>query len=85
MNAVGTLCQNLRNSRLAKGWSQELTAELAGIPYRYLQDIEAQRRPGIRLATIERLAKALGVEPWQLLKPDQYPAPLNKRGRSDRG
>ncbi len=57
-------------------------AELAGIPYRYLQDIEAQRRPGIRLATIERLAKALEVEPWELLKPAQFPAPLNKRGKS---
>ena len=82
MNAVGTLCQNLRNSRLARGWSQELTAELAGIPYRYLQDIEAQRRPGIRLATIEKLAKALGVEPWELLKPAQFPPPSNKRGKS---
>jgi len=84
VNAVGTLCLNLRNSRLARGWSQELTAELAGIPYRYLQDIEAQRRPGIRLATIERLGKALGVEPWELLKPDRFPAPQNKRGRSAR-
>ena len=82
MNAVGTLCQNLRNSRLARGWSQELTAELAGLPYRYLQDIEAERRPGVRLATIERLAKALGVEPWQLLKPNQFPTTQNKRGRS---
>jgi len=82
VNAVGTLCQNLRNSRLARGWSQELTAELAGIPYRYLQDIEAQRRPGIRLATIEKLAKALGVEPWELLKPAQFPPPSNKRGKS---
>ncbi|MBM3844421.1 MAG: helix-turn-helix transcriptional regulator [Verrucomicrobia bacterium] len=82
MNAVGTLCLNLRNSRLARGWSQELMAELAGIPYRYLQDIEAQRRPGIRLATIEKLAKALGVEPWELLKPAQFPPPSNKRGKS---
>jgi transcriptional regulator with XRE-family HTH domain len=57
-------------------------AELAGIPYRYLQDIEAQRRPGIRLATIEKLAKALGVEPWELLKPAQFPPPSNKRGKS---
>jgi transcriptional regulator with XRE-family HTH domain len=82
VNVVGTLCLNLRNSRLARGWSQELMAELAGIPYRYLQDIEAQRRPGIRLATIERLAKALGVEPWELLKPAQFPPTLNKRGKS---
>ncbi|MBM3843963.1 MAG: helix-turn-helix transcriptional regulator [Verrucomicrobia bacterium] len=57
-------------------------AELAGIPYRYLQDIEAQQRPGIRLATIEKLAKALEVEPWELLKPAQFPPPSNKRGKS---
>ena len=56
--------------------------ELAGIPYRYLQDIEAQRRPGKRLAPIERVAKALGVEPWELLKPAQFPLILNKRGKS---
>ena len=42
----------------------------------------AQRRPGIRLATIEKLATALGVEPWELLKPAQFPPPSNKRGKS---
>jgi transcriptional regulator with XRE-family HTH domain len=80
--AVTTLCTNIRRVRLRRGWSQELTAEKAGLAPRHYQDIEAGRRAGIRLATIERIAKVLHVEVWELLQPGRFPEPERQRGRS---
>jgi transcriptional regulator with XRE-family HTH domain len=57
-------------------------AEMAGLASQHYQDIEAGRRPDLMLSTLERLAGAVGVEVWALLKPDAFPEPLNKRGRS---
>lgn len=42
-------------------------AEKAGLSARHFQDIETGRRPGIRLATIDRIAKVLRVPAWGLL------------------
>jgi len=77
-----TLCANIRRVRLGHGWSQEATAERAGVSTRHLQNIEGGRRPGIRLATIERLAKALRVQVWQLLQPGRFPEAKRQRGKS---
>jgi transcriptional regulator with XRE-family HTH domain len=59
-------------------------AEKVRVSPRHFQDIESQRREGIRLATIDRIAKALGVESWELLRPGRFPAPDRLRGRSAR-
>lgn len=76
------LCTNIRRARLARGWSQELTAEKAGLAVRHFQDIEAGRREGLRLATIARIAGALRVQLWQLLQPGRFPATRRQRGKS---
>jgi transcriptional regulator with XRE-family HTH domain len=80
--AVAILCANIRRVRLARGWSQEASAEKAGISVRHFQDIEACRRAGVRLATVERIAKVLHVQVWELLQPGRYPEPQRQRGRS---
>jgi transcriptional regulator with XRE-family HTH domain len=81
---VTILCANIRRVRLTRGWSQEATAERAGLGPRHFQDIESGRRPGIRLETIAKIAKVLKVEPWELLKPERFPEPAVQRGKSGR-
>lgn len=53
--------------REALGLSQEAFAEKAGLGYKYYQHVESGRRRDIRLSTIEKLAKACGLELWKLL------------------
>lgn len=60
------LGDNVRQLRLAKGWSQEEFADRAGIHRTYVSDIER----GVRNPTItvlEKIAAPLGVPPGQLL------------------
>ena len=73
MTTVALLRRNLRSSRLSKGLSQQALAELADLTYKYYQEIEAGRISAIKLPTIEKLAKCVGVEPWMLLHPDVIP------------
>ena len=82
MSAATTLCTNIKRVRLARGWSQESTAEKAGLAVRHFQDIEAGRREGLRLATIERIAKVFSLQVWQLLQPGRFPATQRQRGKS---
>ena len=58
--------------------TQEQFAERAGISYKYYQQIETGRKPDLRLSTLERLAKAHGLEVYQLLSPR---LPLSSRNR----
>lgn len=44
-------------------------AEAAELDYKHYQKLEGNQWPGVRIDTIDRLAKALGVDSWQLLKP----------------
>lgn len=37
--------------------------------YKYFQKIESGRRRNIELKTIEKIAKGLKIEPWQLIRP----------------
>lgn len=63
------LLKRLRDLRLEKGLTQEEFAEQSGISYKYYQAVEAGRKKDLRLSTIERLAKAHGMETWELLAP----------------
>jgi len=49
------------------GLSQEAFAERAGLKYKHYQAIEAGRKIDIRVSTLEKLAKACGLEPTELL------------------
>ena len=66
----------VRELREALGLSQEAFAERAGLKYKHYQAIEAGRKTDIRFSTLEKLAKACGLEPWELLNFDDTPAAL---------
>lgn len=84
MNSIEILRLNLRNLRLRRGFTQEMVAEKAGVTYRHYQDLEAGRRPGVQLATVDRLADALGETASRLLEAGRYSTPEAKRGRNPR-
>lgn len=52
--------------RRKNGHTQERLSELASIDYKYLQRIEGKNPPALKVDTIERLAKALKVNPSKL-------------------
>jgi transcriptional regulator with XRE-family HTH domain len=65
------LLARVKALREALGLSQEAFAEKAGLGYKYYQHVESGRRRDIRLSTIEKLAKACGLELWKLLNFDE--------------
>ncbi len=67
-SAREVLALNLIHLRKARGWTQEALAYECGLHRTYVGDIERQAR-NVTVDNIERLARALGVEPWFLLKP----------------
>ena len=64
----GVLATNLRRRRADLGISQELLAHEAGLHRTFVGAVERSER-NISLDNVERLAKALRLEGWQLLKP----------------
>ncbi len=82
VKSLPVLRENIRRARLLRGLSQEAAAEQAGLAGQHYQDIEAGRREGLRLITIEKIAEALDVDIWRLFKADELPVPSRKRGRS---
>ena len=66
---VKRLLARLKQLRLQRGLSQEQFSEQSGISYKYYQAVEAGRKQDLRLSTLVRLAKAHGLEVWQLLMP----------------
>lgn len=61
------LLRRVRELREGRGLSQEAFAEMAGLKYKHYQSIEAGRKIDIRLSTIEKLARACGMPPGDLL------------------
>lgn len=62
------LAINLIRLRKEKGWSQETLAFEAGLHRTFVAHVERQVR-NISLDNLERLALALELKPYQLLKP----------------
>ena len=62
------LGKKIREFRRKRGITQERLAELTETSYKYIQRIEGKTPPDVRLTTIARLAKALKVNPVELLK-----------------
>jgi len=60
--------RNLRATRTRVGLSQEALAERAGLHPTYIGLVERGQR-NISLVSVERLARALRVQPWELLSP----------------
>ena len=63
------LIERLRQLRESCELTQEAFAELADLRYKHYQSVETGRKQDIKISTLEKLAKALGLEPWQLLHP----------------
>lgn len=69
MSALNNLRLNLKRLRVSQGLTQQSLAEKANVEYKYYQRIESGRWPGLQLGTVERLARSVGVEAWELLSP----------------
>jgi transcriptional regulator with XRE-family HTH domain len=61
------LARNMRQQRVARGLSQEALAHESGVDRTYVSSIERAQR-GVSIDIVARIAKALAVEPWKLLK-----------------
>jgi transcriptional regulator with XRE-family HTH domain len=57
----------MRTLRRARGLSQEALADEIGIDRTYLGSVERAER-NVSIDNVARIAKALAVEPWKLLK-----------------
>ena len=68
ISARARLAENIIALRREKGWSQEALAFECGLHRTFVAHVERLAR-NIALDNIERLAKAFGVEPYELLKP----------------
>jgi len=75
------LSGNIKKYRKILGYSQEKTAEKAGLSAQTLNDIEGCRR-WISAATITKLAKALHIAEYQLLMPENDGAAKTPRKSS---
>jgi transcriptional regulator with XRE-family HTH domain len=60
--------QRLRSAREALGLSQEALAERADIHRTYVAQIEGGKR-NVAVNNMQRLAEAVGMELWMMLKP----------------
>jgi len=61
------LARNMRKLRAARRLSQEALAYDSGIDRTYVSSIERAQR-SVSIDIVARIAKALAVEPWMLLK-----------------
>lgn len=68
----------LRELRQKHELTQEQFSELSGISYKYYQALEAGRKREVRLSTLERVARAYGIEVYQLLSPELPKTHLTK-------
>lgn len=66
------LARNLRLLRAERGWSQERLAHELGLNRTYLSAVERSEQ-NISVDNIARLAKALHVEAWALLRDIENP------------
>jgi DNA-binding Xre family transcriptional regulator len=67
-SSLETLAINVRVMRQLRNITQEQLAEIAGMERTQISAMERALR-SVQFATLDRLAKALNVEPWELLRP----------------
>ncbi len=67
MRIIETFGKNVRRYRKQMGISQEKFAELCGLHRTYISDIECCQR-NVSLENVQRIAEALGIETYELLK-----------------
>jgi len=62
------LAEKVHRLRTERRWSQEKLAELAKVNSKHVQDIEGKEPHNATILTLQKLAKAFDMEPWELLK-----------------
>ncbi|MXR35844.1 helix-turn-helix domain-containing protein [Craterilacuibacter sinensis] len=67
------LAENMRGLRARLGWSQEELAFHAGLHRTFIAHVERERR-NLSLANIEKIADALGIPVWEILRPQSLAA-----------
>jgi DNA-binding Xre family transcriptional regulator len=67
-SSLETLAINVRVMRQLRSLTQEQLAELAAMERTQVSAMERATR-AVQFATLDRLAKALGVAAWELLRP----------------
>lgn len=60
--------KHIRSLRIDRKLTQEELAGKSAISLKYIQRIEGKNPPNIGIQSIGKLAGALGVEAWKLLK-----------------
>jgi transcriptional regulator with XRE-family HTH domain len=80
-NVRDVLAYWIRLKRVEKEWSQERLALECELDRTYVSAVERSRW-NISLANIERIAQALEVEPWTLLRPPEQATTGRKRKAS---
>ena len=70
MELITLISVRIKELRYRHGLTQEETAELIGVSMRHYQSIEAGQKKQIWLGTVEMLAHAFCLEPWQLIGPE---------------
>jgi len=70
MELVKLISERIIELRYRHGLTQEETAKLIGLSMRHYQTVEAGRKKKIWLGTVETLARAFGLEVWQLVGPE---------------
>lgn len=69
-NVRDVLAYWIRLKRVEKGWSQERLALECDLDRTYVSAVERSRW-NVSLSNIERLAKALNVRAWTLIRPPE--------------
>ncbi len=62
------LAKKIRSLRIKKDLTQQELAELAGLDYKHVQNLEGPKPDDIRLSSLEKLAKAFKIPAWKLLQ-----------------
>jgi SOS-response transcriptional repressor LexA len=71
-----TIGKRIRDMRKARGWTQDELEQRSGISRNFISLVENNRK-GISVASIERIAEALGISISQLLRDDDHrPIPV---------
>lgn len=62
------IAKRIKEFRNKKKLTQEKLSSLTGIDYKYIQKIEGKNPPNLKVETIEKIAKALGIKPSKLVE-----------------
>jgi len=74
MNLIGIVSKNIRYYRNKLGISQEKLAELSNLHRTYIGSVERGER-NLSLKNIEKIASALKISPYELLKGENHDKP----------